>query len=109
MREREEIPDVEVQRAARLTRRIWRAVGLDLVLRPFDEGHRLVEIGNRAIELACRDVSMTAMPVHPRVVRMRLNALTEHGNRVLVAPQVSESASDPDHRVGVIRLCREVF
>ena len=56
-----------------------------------------------------RDVAMAAVAVQPRVVGVLRDALREHRNRILVAPQITEPAADPDDRVGVVRLRREVL
>ena len=36
-----------------------------------DQRHRLLEIGDRAIELPDRDVAVAAVAIHARVVRVR--------------------------------------
>ena len=101
------IPDVELQRAARLARRIRRAIGLDLVGLALDQLRRLLEVGLRPGELPDGDVAMAAMAIELRVVGMQLDAFREHRNRIVEAPQIAKAAAHPDDRLGILRVCRK--
>ena len=52
---------------------------------------------------------MATMPVEPGIVGMLRDALAEHGNRIVEAPEVSQPAPDPDHRLGIVRPRGEIF
>ena len=78
------------------------AVRLDLVLGSFDELGGVLEIGDGSVELADRDVAMSPMPVHARIVRMLGDAFAEDTDRFTVVAQIAGPPTVPDDVVGVI-------
>lgn len=106
--EAEVVPDVVGQRGPRDAGGIGRAVGFDLVRLAGDQFRGVFEVALRMHEVAGGDVAMATMAVQARVVRPACDALVEHGDRLLVAPQVAESTRDPDQCVGIVRMRGEV-
>jgi hypothetical protein len=83
---------------------VRRAVRLDLVLLAGDELRRLLQIGDREIELADRDVAVAAMAVQARLVRMLRDAARVDVDGVAEASEVGEAAPQPDRGIRAFRI-----
>ena len=66
----EVVIDVGVQRADRCVARVRLAVGLDYIRLALHQLRSFLEIVDRVVELAHRDVAVAAVAVEPRIVRV---------------------------------------
>ena len=108
VRKPEVVVDVRFQRAGRNVARIRLAVRLHFVRTVGHERRCFRQICDRRIELADRDVAVTAMPIQPRVRRMSADGGGVDGDGVPEPREVGGAPPEPDRRVDARRVLVEL-
>ena len=97
----EVIPDIRLQSARGDVQGVRETVRFDDILHAFNEASGLFQVGDRFLELASSDLPVTAVTVHPGVIRMFLDPRAEDFDRLLIFPQIGRSPAEPDDGVGI--------
>ena len=103
------IPDVAVAAADRNVLLVRLAVRFGFVFLALDQLCSLLKIGNRAIELANRDIAMSPVPVHAVIVGKFLDAFGVNLDRPPKIAAVRSPSTIPDDFVGIARLRLVIF
>ena len=101
VREGEMVTDVGMQRPDRRILRVRLSIGLDFIRLASHQRGGLFEIGHGRIEIAHRDVSMPAVTIEPRIVRVQRDTARVHVDRFPQLSEIAESPRIPEDRIDI--------
>ncbi len=102
------IENIRLQRTDGNIARVGLAVGLDFVRLAANEQRPELEVPDCLGKTPHGDVTMSAMAIQARVVGMFADAVGEDADRFAITAEVCGAASEPDDRVGAVRIRIEV-
>ena len=102
--EREVVIDIRVKRAGGNVACVGQAVRLDLIRLPRYQRDGLFEIGDRPVDLADRQVPVSAMAIHARVSRVSRDAFREQVDGLAILPEVCRASTHPDQGFRVVTV-----
>ena len=98
--EAEVIGDVAVQGAGGNVEGVGQTIGLDRVLQPANETGGVFEINSGSVQFAQGEPAVTSVPPQTRIPGVVLHRIGVDLDRLAVATEVGEPATEPDRCVG---------